>query len=109
MNQAQPAFDTIARARGHWPQILRAIGVEQQFLSNKHGPCPLCGGKDRYRFDNRNNDGSYYCSQCGAGVGILLVRKMLKVDHATACRRVDEILGDSPNKIEDDEDAEPRR
>jgi putative DNA primase/helicase len=93
MSQAQPVYDTVERARGHWRHILRAIGIEHHYLTNKHGPCPLCGGKDRYRFDDKNGEGTYFCSQCGPGAGIILVRKFLRVDHRTACGRVDEIIG----------------
>ena len=46
-------------AIGMWPQILPALGVGRGFLENKHGPCPLCGGKDRYRFDDKNGRGTF--------------------------------------------------
>ena len=86
-------FNTVERARGRWCEILPHLGLEARFLQNKHGPCPLCGGKDRYRFDDKDGAGTYYCSQCGPGAGIILVRKLLKCDHATACREVDKIIG----------------
>jgi putative DNA primase/helicase len=72
---------------------LPQLGVEVRFLTNKHGPCPLCGGKNRFRFDDRDGTGSYYCNQCGAGVGLILIRKLHGWDHATACAKVDEIIG----------------
>lgn len=86
-------LNTVERARGRWREILPQLGVDTKFLRNAHGPCPLCGGRDRYRFDDRDGTGSYYCGQCGAGVGIILVRKLNKWDHATACREVDKIIG----------------
>jgi putative DNA primase/helicase len=84
---------TVERARGRWREILLHLGVGPHFLLNKHGPCPICGGKDRYRFDDRDGTGSYYCNQCGAGTGLLLLRKLHDWDHATACREVDKIVG----------------
>jgi putative DNA primase/helicase len=84
---------TIERARHRWREILPQFGVETRFLSNKHGPCPLCGGRDRYRFDDRDGTGSYYCNQCGAGVGIIMIRKLRGWDHATACAAIDKIIG----------------
>jgi putative DNA primase/helicase len=84
---------TVERARGRWREILLRLGVESRFLVNKHGPCPICGGKDRYRFDDRDGTGSYFCSQCGAGTGIILLRKLNTWDHATACKKVDGIIG----------------
>jgi putative DNA primase/helicase len=62
-------------------------------LSNRHGPCPLCGGRDRFRFDDRDGSGSYYCNQCGPGCGLLLIRKLRAWDHKTACDEVDKLLG----------------
>ena len=53
-------------ANGRWPDLLShfcALTPEQ--LSDKHQPCPLCGGKDRYRFDDRDGSGSWFCNQCG--------------------------------------------
>jgi putative DNA primase/helicase len=87
---------TVERATGRWPEILPRLGIAPRFLTNKHGPCPLCGGKDRFRFDDRDGSGSYYCNQCGPGAGIMLVRKLNKWDHATACRAIDEIIGSAP-------------
>lgn len=84
---------TVERARGRWREILPQLGIEPRFLVNKHGPCPLCGGKDRFRFDDKDGSGSYICGQCGAGVGIILLRKQHGWDHATACREVDKIIG----------------
>ena len=84
---------TIERARGRWRDILLALGVAHGFLTNKHGPCPICGGKDRFRFDDKEGAGTYYCNQCGPGTGIILLRRLHKWDHATACREVDKIIG----------------
>ena len=90
-------MSTIERARGRWPEILAKLGIDTHFLRNRHGPCPLCGGKDRFRFDDRDGSGSYYCGQCGPGPGIMLIRKKRGWDHATACREIDLIIGtDAP-------------
>ena len=86
-------LNTIERARNRWREILPQLGVHSGFLTNKHGPCPLCGGKDRYRFDDRDGSGSYFCAQCGAGSGIILIRKLHGWDHATACGEIDKIIG----------------
>jgi putative DNA primase/helicase len=102
-------MNTIERARGRWKEILPQLGIETGFLQNRHGPCPLCGGRDRFRFDDRDGSGSYYCNQCGAGVGIIMVRKRHGWDYATACREIDRIIGDAepiaskPPKLDDRE------
>jgi putative DNA primase/helicase len=104
---------TTHRARGRWREILPRLGIETSFLSNKHGPCPLCGGRDRYRFDDRHGDGDYFCSQCGAGNGIIMVRKRNGWDFKTACDEVDAIIGNSapavPESSKPADDPERRR
>jgi len=88
-------LNTVDLARGRWREILPPLGIETRFLHNKHGPCPLCGGRDRFRFDDRDGSGSYYCNQCGPGAGLLLIRKLRGWDHKTACAEVDKIIGSS--------------
>jgi len=57
-----------AAARGHWAAILtRHYGVSAASLTGQHAPCPGCGGRDRFRFDDRNGAGSWLCSQGGGG------------------------------------------
>lgn len=84
---------TTERARGRWREILPLLGVEEQFLTGRHGPCPMCGGKDRFRFTDKDGDGWYYCNCCGPGSGILLLRRQHGWSHAEACREVDQLLG----------------
>lgn len=83
------------RAAGRWGEILPALGVSPNFLKNRHGPCPICGGRDRFRFDNKDGSGSYYCNQCGPGDGITMLRKLHGWDFATACGEIDRVLGDA--------------
>lgn len=63
-------------ATDRWPEILAEAGIGDEFLQNKHGPCPACGGKDRYRFDNKDGRGTYFCSGCGFGDGFTLLEKV---------------------------------
>lgn len=53
-------------AYGYWPEILSAAGVDGAFLTGRSGPCPFCGGCDRYQFQNRNG-GRYVCRHCTEG------------------------------------------
>lgn len=80
-------------ARGRWPEVLTTLGIDSRFLVNRHGPCPMCGGRDRFRFDNKNGEGTYYCNQCGAGNGWTLVRKFKKWDAREAAEEIERILG----------------
>lgn len=61
---------------GKWYGVLTALGIDSNFLQNKHGPCPICGGKDRFRFDDKDGRGTYYCNSCGAGDGFELLQKV---------------------------------
>ena len=54
-----------------------SLGVPAKALTNRHGPCPVCGGKDRFRFDDKGGRGTWICSTCGAGDGIELVKRLL--------------------------------
>ena len=81
------------RALGRWVDILSSIGVAPKALRNRHGPCPICGGKDRFRFDDKQGRGTWFCSRCGAGDGIELVKRFLNVDFAAAARRIEDEIG----------------
>jgi len=87
---------TVEASHGRWHEILPRLGVPAQFLNGKHQPCPICGGRDRARFDDRQGDGDYFCSQCGAGKGLKLVMEVNGWDYAEAAKRVDEIIGNLP-------------
>ncbi|MEO5364637.1 MAG: toprim domain-containing protein [Magnetococcus sp. DMHC-8] len=49
-------------------------------MTGKHGSCPWCGGKDRFRFDNRDGSGSFICNGCGAGDGFAFVGRLIGSD-----------------------------
>jgi putative DNA primase/helicase len=51
-------------AYGHWPEILQRAGIGETFFNpRRNGPCPFCGGKDRYRWRDKNG-GAWLCRQC---------------------------------------------
>ena len=86
-------FDEIrAEAAGRWIDIFRALGIDVR-EDGKHGPCPSCGGKDRFRFDNKEGRGDYYCSGCGAGDGFILVEKVMSTDIRGAMEAVSNVIG----------------
>lgn len=84
---------TAEQAQGRWMSILPRLGISASFLKNTHGPCPVCGGKDRFRFDNREGRGTFFCNGCGAGDGIDLARLFLGCDKREALRRIDQVIG----------------
>lgn len=82
------AADLHRALAGRWPQVLAALGVDPQFLTRRHGPCPVCGGRDRYRFDDHQQRGGWYCNSCGAGDGFRLLQLLHGWDFRTARTRV---------------------
>ncbi len=82
------------RTLGQWPVILQGVGIPTKFLRNKHGPCPMCDGKDRFRFDDKGGRGTWICSQCGAGDGIELVKRFLRLQFREAAVEIERHLGE---------------
>lgn len=81
-----------------WRNALVQLGVGEHHLRNRHGPCPLCGGKDRFRFDNKGI-GAYICGKCGAGDGLKLLQRLYGWDFRTALSRVAATAGISANVL----------
>ena len=84
------------RARGRWAGILTQIGVGSHYLKPTHGPCPFCGGKDRFRFDDKAGSGSFICSKCGAGDGVEFVKRILSVEFKQAAQAIEAHIGSAP-------------
>lgn len=96
-------------ARGRWPSILLALGIDQAFLKNRHGPCPMCGGKDRYRFDDKDGAGTWYCNECGAGDGMKLAMEWTGKEFRELAAEVDALCGNVDPAPKVDPRAEDRR
>lgn len=80
-------------AADRWPGILLALDIlDEKQLSGRHCPCPMCGGKDRFRFDD-NGRGTWFCSHCGAGNGVDLVMQVRDCDFRTAAREIEQAAG----------------
>jgi len=78
---------------GRWVSALRDYGLTDQQLSGKHCPCPICGGHDRFRFDNLEDRGTWFCSQCGSGDGIKLLLSVTGKDFKTLAAELDKSIG----------------
>jgi putative DNA primase/helicase len=86
-------LDTKVAAHGKWRGILAAYGLTEKQLSGRHTECPVCGGKDRFRFDDRNGAGDFYCNACGAGDGFALVMRLRGIGFGDALRDVASLVG----------------
>ncbi|HBV3701224.1 primase-helicase zinc-binding domain-containing protein [Klebsiella pneumoniae] len=86
--------DTVKQACGHWPRILPALGMK--VIKNRHQACPVCGGADRFRFDDKEGRGTWFCNQCGAGDGLKLVEKVFGISASEAAGKVNAVTGNLP-------------
>jgi putative DNA primase/helicase len=100
----QPGQDWKEAARDRWTEILTDLGgVDPAALEGNHCPCPSCGGDDRFRFDDKDGSGSWYCNQCGGrdqagggGLGITLLMRVRGWSFKEAAGRVRDHLGAAP-------------
>ena len=107
MTRAAPprieAADVKAKAAGQWPTIIPVLcGLPSESLDPKrHGPCPKCGGKDRFRvFDDFEQTGGMYCNQChqtGNGDGINTIMWLCGCEFPVALEKLAEHLGANRN------------
>ncbi|MGF7480577.1 DUF927 domain-containing protein [Providencia sp. SP181] len=89
--QLPSVTDIMRSANGRWHYILTSLGVCVPD-NHKHGACPKCGGKDRFRFDDKNGKGTWFCNQCGSGDGLDLLKLVTGKDTKTACFEINKIL-----------------
>lgn len=86
-------------ARVEWPIVLAALGIDTKLLEikrdkrSKPAPCPACGGRDRFFFDNRTRHGDYFCRGCGPGDGFRLLERVHGWTFSEARKRVMTVAG----------------
>jgi putative DNA primase/helicase len=82
------------RCEGRWPSILMALGLlDGKALAHKDTACPICGGKDRFRFSDKGK-GLWYChGERLGGDGIKLVMRTKGVDFKQAARLIEGVIG----------------
>ncbi|HFD9222122.1 TPA: DUF927 domain-containing protein [Salmonella enterica] len=87
--------ETARLAIGKWDTIYQRLGVKIP-ANGKHGACPKCGGKDRFRMDDKDGEGTYFCNQCGSGDGLDLVKGVFSINSIQAAEKVREVLSVMP-------------
>ncbi|MFM0027484.1 primase-helicase zinc-binding domain-containing protein [Paraburkholderia madseniana] len=50
-----------------WVALLQKFGVPASSLTGKGVPCPICGGNDRFTYDNKRGRGDWVCRKCNDG------------------------------------------
>ncbi|MCI0150935.1 zinc-binding protein [Paraburkholderia sediminicola] len=81
-----------------WISLLVSYGVPADRLTGNACACPVCGGTDRFTYDNKRGRGDWVCRQCGngkamAGDGLQLITR---VNRMGLYRLMTEIDGKPP-------------
>ena len=95
MTEQLKISDIARAAQGQWGSIFPALGITVP-ARGKHGACSVCGGKDRFHFDDKEGRGTWICRQCEgkqAGDGLDLVCKATGKDNKAASLLVAQALG----------------
>ena len=79
-------------AIGRWHGIFSGLGIDVG--DGRHQGCPICGtGKDKFRFDDKEGKGTWFCNSCGAGDGWLLIQKKMGISFKESIEEVGKIIG----------------
>lgn len=85
---------------GLWQAGLTAItGMDDNVFSGKHQACPVCGGKDRFRFTDSihdRGDGGAICNQCGAGDGMHWLMKITGLNFSDSVNKLGRFINAMP-------------
>ncbi|MGL5225602.1 MAG: primase-helicase zinc-binding domain-containing protein, partial [Aeromonas sp.] len=108
MSRATFVTDVKTAANGHWPKLLGEIGITTP-PNRKHGPCPGCSGRDRFRLDDKDGRGTWICNQCGAGDGLDLVCRVAGLPVKEAAKLVAQLVGLSGGGLDPAERARIER
>ncbi|MBT9495725.1 MAG: toprim domain-containing protein [Zoogloea sp.] len=108
-------IDVRTAAAGRWRSVLLGLGMDERTLNGRHCACPMCGGRDRFRFDDKDGRGTYFCGGCGAGDGVKLVMGITGQAFRDAARQIERLAGvvqptaSKPERTDDDKLAALRR
>jgi putative DNA primase/helicase len=58
---------TVKLSPEQWVALLQKYGVPASSLTGKGAPCPICGGNDRFTYDNKRGRGDWVCRKCNNG------------------------------------------
>jgi len=87
-------------AEGRWTDILARAGVPESAFTGRNGPCPHCGGKDRFRWNKAKE--LWVCNACSQSKyanGFALLMNLLGCDFRGAADFVREHFGGSAQQL----------
>jgi putative DNA primase/helicase len=86
-------------ANGQWDAIFSQLLPEVK-QTTKHQPCPICGGKDRFRlFKDWIETGGAICNQCDAGNGFAWLMKFTGQNFKGALDLVNSVIDPSRKRL----------
>lgn len=91
----------LAYSTNRWPEILKAHGISEHFLSGKHSSCPIHTGKDGFRFKDEGK-GFWVCATCTGGKfkdGINLIALHRGISNSEAFKLVATYLNLNGNPL----------
>lgn len=104
-NKRLDAENLKRQAAGRWVQILQSVCrlTDRQLNPQVHGPCPQCGGTDRFRaLDDVAETGGLYCNQCFSqanGDGFAAIQWLTGCTFSGALNLVSEYLGNHSGQV----------
>jgi len=98
------AFKRVDLATVPWLDVLATLGLTEEQLSGSGASCPVCGGNDRFTFDDRKGNGDWICRKHNggnpaSGGGINLVMELQVLDFVHALDFVREWMGDCSRQV----------
>lgn len=94
--------DVLPKASPIWPDILvNLAGLDEKLLDHrKEHPCPLCGGKTRFRYRAKpaGIDRPFYCNHCGSKNGIEFFMAYSGLNYSDAINRLGDYIGNVPSE-----------
>ncbi|TCK33423.1 putative DNA primase/helicase [Paraburkholderia sp. BL8N3] len=77
-----------------WISLLMSYGVPADRLTGDACACPVCGGDDRFTYDNKRGRGDWVCRQCNygkpmAGDGLQLITRLNRMGLYRLMRELD--------------------
>lgn len=97
-------------ASGRWRDIIQSVaGISDDYLTTKHGPCPIHQGSTKFRvFSDFDKCGGAVCNDCGKmGDGFALIEKMTGKTFAEALSLVANYLDIQPTERKSKKKSEP--
>ena len=90
----QRKLKEFARSPEQWISLLVSYGVPADRLTGKACACPVCGGDDRFTYDNKRGRGDWVCRHCNngdvmAGDGLQLITRVNRMGLYRLMREID--------------------